>query len=465
MSYIAAQLADYIVNSSFDELPPEVIRKVKLCVRDSIGCSLAGSTTSIGKILIDTAGDFGGNGPSTIMGSGRKTSPPYAAFINGNMADICELNEWFGATVVEPAIAVGELVNATGKQLINACCLAYELSGRIQPAIWPTPSTSALVHGSGGHHIFGTAAVASKLLSLNKEQTANALGIAGANAPLPCNMKTIEGDLGNSSMVKNNFGSAAMVGVFSAMLAKKGFTGPPDIFEGDTGFWKMYGSDRCDFSRITDGLGKKYVVMDRGFKFYSACGATFGTLDAVESIMQKHKIVAEDIEEIVVKTVSSIAKMPWMNTEAPKTMYEAEFDIPYTIALKITGLAGTPGPGWYTEDKLKSPEIYEIIKKVKVEPDAECDHMASEGRRVTKVEINTKGSRYADRVEYGPELRHRKFKDTDPRGHTLPDQELEEKFKYLAGLALSKEKVEQLAQLLEELEKLENINELTKLLY
>jgi 2-methylcitrate dehydratase PrpD len=457
MSYIAAQLADYIVNSSFDELPPEVIRKVKLCVRDSIGCSLAGSTTSIGKILIDTAGDFGGNGPSTIMGSGRKTSPPYAAFINGNMADICELNDSNGATVIEPAIAVGELVNATGKQLINACCLAYELSGRIVPAVRPTLNPREVAHGSGGAQIFGTAAVASKLFSLNKEQTANALGIAGANAPLPCNMKTIEGDLGNSSMVKNNFGSAAMVGVFSAMLAKKGFTGPPDIFEGDTGFWKMYGSDRCDFSRITDRLGKKYVVMDTGFKFYSACGATFGALDAVESIMQKHKIVAEDIEGIIVKIDSAKARMPWMNTEAPKTMYEAEFDIPYTIALKITGLAGTPGPGWYTEDKLKSPEIYEIIKKVKVEPDAECDQLRLAGKgTLTKLEIITKGNRYSERIER---------LGSDPRSHTFSGKELEDKFRYLAGLALSQGKVEALTQLLDGLENLEDVNKLAKLLY
>ena len=457
MSYIAAQLADYIVNSSFDELPPEVIRKVKLCVRDSIGCSLAGSTTSIGKILIDTAGDFGGNGPSTIMGSGRKTSPPYAAFINGNMADICELNDSNGATVIEPAIAVGELVNATGKQLINACCLAYELSGRIVPAVRPTLNPREVAHGSGGAQIFGTTAVASKLLSLNKEQTANALGIAGANAPLPCNMKTIEGDLGNSSMVKNNFGSAAMVGVFSALLAKKGFTGPPDIFEGDTGFWKMYGSDRCDFSRITDRLGKKYVVMDTGFKFYSACGATFGALDAVESIMQKHKIVAEDIEGIIVKIDSAKARMPWMNTEAPKTMYEAEFDIPYTIALKITGLAGTPGPGWYTEDKLKSPEIYEIIKKVKVEPDAECDQLRLAGKgTLTKLEIITKGNRYSERIER---------LGSDPRSHTFSGKELGDKFRYLAGLALSQGKVEALTQLLDGLENLEDVNKLAKLLY
>ena len=302
MTYIAAQLADYIANSSFDNLPPEVIHRVKLCIRDSIGCSLAGSTTNVGKILIETIEDLSGNNPSTIMGSGSKTSPPYAAFVNGNMADICELNDAYGATIIEPAIAVGELVKATGKELINACCLGYEVSGRIGTAVRPTLSRRVIAHGSGGHQTFGTVTAASKLLGLSKEMIANALGIAGANAPLPCNMKTIEGELGNSSMVKNNFGSASLVGVLSAILAKNGFTGPPDIFEGDTGFWKMYGSDRCDFARITENLGTKYVVMDTGFKFYSACGATFGALDALESIMQKHQIVAEDVEKIVIKT-------------------------------------------------------------------------------------------------------------------------------------------------------------------
>jgi 2-methylcitrate dehydratase PrpD len=457
MSYIAAQLGDYVVNSSFDDLPPEVVHRVKLCIQDSIGCSLAGSTTNIGKILINTLDDLSGNGPATIIGSGRKTTPPYAAFVNGNMADICELNDSNGATVIEPAIAIGELAHATGKELINACCLGYELSGRIVPAVRPTLNPKEVAHGSGGAQIFGTTAAVSKLLGLSKEQIANAIGIAGANAPLPCNMKTIEGELGNSSMVKNNFGSAAMVGVFSAMLAKKGFTGPPDIFEGDTGFWKMYGSDRCDFGKITGGLGKKYMVMDMGFKFYSACGATFGALDAVESIMQKYKIVAEDIEKIIVKIDSAKARMPWTNPEPPKTMYEAEFDIPYTIALKVTGLAGRPGPGWYTEDKLKSPQIYQVIKKVKVEPDAECDQLRFAGKgTLTKVEIITKGNRYTERVE---------AKGPDPRTRTTSAQELEDKFKYLAGLVLSKGKVEQLAQLLAGLENLEDINKLTKLLY
>ena len=194
MSYIAAQLADYIGNSSFDDLPSEVVHRVKLCVRDSIGCSLAGSTTNIGKILINTLDDLSGNGPSTIMGNGRKTSPPYAAFVNGNLADICELNDSNGATVIEPAIAVSELVHISGKELINACCLGYELSGRIVPAVRPTLNPREVAHGSGGAQIFGTAAAVSKLLGLNKEQIANALAIAGANAPLPCNMKTIEGN-------------------------------------------------------------------------------------------------------------------------------------------------------------------------------------------------------------------------------------------------------------------------------
>ena len=455
MPYIATQLANYVVTTSFNDLPSAVIHRVKLCIRDSIGCSLAGSTTNVGKILMKTIEGLGGDGTSSIMGNGRKTSPMYAAFVNGNLADICDYNEWFGATVVDPAIAVGEMVKATGKEIINACCLGYEVSGRIQPAIWPTPSTSAIIHGSGGHQIFGAVIAASKLLGIDKAGIANALGIAGANAPVPCNMKTIEGELGNSSMVKNNFGSAALVGVLSAILAKEGFTGPPDIFEGDTGFWKMYGSDRCDFGKITENLGKKYVVMDTGFKLYSACGATFGAIAAVESLMQKYKIVAEDVEEIVIKIASSVAQMPWINRESPKTMYEGEFSIPYTVALQITGLAGKPGPGWYTEDKLNSQRIYQIIRKVKLEPDAECDQLKSVGKRLTKVEIRTKRNRYIEREEY---------KGTESCGHILSDRELEDKFKYLAGLVLTKKKVVQLAQLLEELENLKDIGILTKLL-
>ena len=457
MPYISTKLANYVVNSSFDDLPQEVVHRVKLCIRDSIGCSLAGSTTQIGKILIDTTEELGRNGSSTIIGSGRKTSPPYAALVNGNMADIYELNDANGATIVEPAVAIGELVNATGKQLIDACCLGYEVSGRVTPAVRPTLNPREVSHGSGGHQIFGTVAAVSKLLTLKKEETINALGIAGTNAPLPCNMKTIEGELGNSSMVKNNYGTASLIGVLSTMLAKKGFTGPPDVFEGDTGFWKMYGSDRCDFGKITEDLGKKYLVMDMGFKFYSACGATFGALDAIESIMKNQRIEPQEVEKIVVKIDSAKARMPWINPEPPKTIYEAEFDIPYVIALKITGLDGIPGPSWYSEDKLKSPKIRQIIKKVQVEPDAECDELRLSGKGIlTKVEISTRGNRYAERIL---------IKGSDPRSRIVSDKELEEKFKYLAGLVLSKEKVKQLSELLNKLENIENIHELTELLY
>jgi 2-methylcitrate dehydratase PrpD len=86
----------------------------------------SGRLDGIGKILIKTIGDLSTAGSSTIMGSGRKTAPPYAALVNANMADICDYNEWLGATVAAPVVAAGELVNAKGKQFITACCLGYE---------------------------------------------------------------------------------------------------------------------------------------------------------------------------------------------------------------------------------------------------------------------------------------------------------------------------------------------------
>lgn len=168
---------------------------VKVCIRDSIGCSLGGSTTNIGEILTGTIKDLDQNGNCTIMGSGLKTSPPYAAFVNGTFADILELNDIFrghlGATIIAPAIAVAEKRGISGKDLITACCLGYEISARIGGAVGPSPRTKFIGHGFGTYQTFGAVTAASKILNLKKAEIINAFGIAGANAPLPCNMKTV----------------------------------------------------------------------------------------------------------------------------------------------------------------------------------------------------------------------------------------------------------------------------------
>jgi 2-methylcitrate dehydratase PrpD len=459
MPYISTTLAEYIGELSFVDLPPNAIGMVKLCIRDSIGCSLAGSTTEIGKILINTLIGLGGGGNSTIMGHGAKTTAPYAAFVNGSTADILELNDIFkghmGATIIAPAVALAEGNGVTGKELITACSLGYEICARVADAFAPRPNPKLFGHGFGTYQTFAAVTAAAKILKLSKGEIVNALGIAGSNAPLPCNMKTVEGDLGNSSMVKNNFGTASMIGALSALLAKKGFTGPPDIFEGDTGFWKMYGSDRCELEKLVDQLGTQYLVLDMGFKAYSACGATHGAIDAVTRIKHHTDISADDVEAITVKVPTPMAKMPWSNPNVPKTMYEAQFNTAYIVAINLIGLAGPPGPGWYTEDKLRDPKVAFYMAKIKVEADAECDDLRFKGILLTKVNIETRKGSYQERIEFA-------------KGHNrnpISELELQEKFKYLAGLALSSEKVEQLTLKLNHLEIEENIDDLTSWLY
>jgi 2-methylcitrate dehydratase PrpD len=456
--YCSETIADYIQKCSFADLPDSVIRQVKLGIRDSIGCSLSGSTTQIGKIIIDTITALCGGGTSTIIGSHLKTSPPYAAFVNGSTADILELNDTFkghpGATVVAPAISVGETIASSGQDLIVACYLGYEMCIRTGSAVSPTPEIQLMAHGLGTYQTFGAVAATGKLLSLNKNQLINALGIAGTNAPLPCNMKTVEGPLGNSSMVKNNFGTAAHTGVLSALMAQKGFTGPPDVFEGDNGFWRMYGSDRCDLNKLTGGLGSQYQILNMGFKAYSSCGATHGAIDGVRTIMNNNSIDIADIETVVVRVPAVIAKMPWSSREIPATIYAAEFSIPYTVALVITGLAGKPGPEWYEPVIFSNPAVVSVLQRVYVEPDAEADRLRSDGILLTKVEIVAQDRKYSERVEY-------------PKGNVknpMSDKELEDKFKYLAGLVLPGSKVNKLNRILENLETLGSVSELTELL-
>jgi len=455
--YCSETIADYIQKCSFADLPDSVIRQVKLGIRDSIGCGLAGSTTQIGKIIIDTIAGLGG-GISTIMGSHLKTSTAYAALVNGSTSDILELNDIIkghpGATVIAPAIAIGETVASSGQDLIVACYLGYEICIRTGFAVSPTPEIHLMAHGLGTYQTFGSVAAAGKLLNLNKNQLIDAFGIAGTNAPLPCNMKTVEGPLGNSSMVKNNFGTAAHTGVLSAIMAKNGLTGPPDIFEGENGFWKMYGSDHCDLNKLTGGLGSKYQVLNMGFKAYSSCGATHGAIDGVRTIMNNNSIDIADIETVVVRVPEVIAKMPWSNPKIPVTMYEAEFSIPYIVALVLTGLTGPPGPEWYKPAKFNNPYVVSVLKKVNVKPDEEADRLRTTGILLTTVEIKTLKGNYSARIEY-------------PKGNVknpMSEKELEDKFKYLAGLALPARKVNKINHILQNLETLGSVNELTELL-
>ena len=211
----------------------------------------------------------------------------YATLINALDYDDIYKKGHPGATVMSAALALAERIDCSGPDLIEAVVVGYEVSGRVGMSLTQSTPRKTL-HGHGTWQTMGAVATAAKLLRLDVRQTAHAIAIAAANAPVASVMKTVYG--ARPSMAKNNFGAAAQVGVNAALLARHGFEGPLDIFEGETGFWRMFGADGCDAGRLTEGLGHLYEIREVGFKPYSCCRILQSSIEAAVEVFRRAEI-------------------------------------------------------------------------------------------------------------------------------------------------------------------------------
>lgn len=402
---------------------------------------------------------LGGNAESTIIGHEQKTSCAQAAFANSTLGNILDFDDTYmryahpGSTVVPASFAIGEETNVSGKELITAVVLGYEILTRIGVALDSTIERKRFIDGNSTWQTFGGVTATGKLLHLNKSQMMNALGIAGANAPVLSGMKTVLNPLG-PNMVKNNYGVASQVAVIAALLAKKGFTGPRNIFTGETGFWVMCGSDQYDSSKITHKLGEDYNIMDVSFKPFPTCRYLHSALEATMNVIREYDIEIDKIERIVIRTISAVCRSPFDNYD-PKTLLNAQFSAPYSIAVSIYGIQ--TGPEWFVEENLRSSEILELAEKVELIRDTAADKafFGTPSNLMATAEVHTKGKIYNNAIT---------IPKGDPR-NPLTKKELERKFKYQALRGLSKEKIEAAVDSIKKLEKISEIREVTEVLH
>lgn len=446
------KLSEYIQSIRFDDLPEAVILKAKNLILDSIGCILGAYKTDVGTILVGLAKQFGGKPEATIIGDGEKVSCIHAVFANSGMCNVLDYDDiYYGhgeSTVIPPALAIAEKTGASGKDVITAVVLGYEIHARIGAYIHPQfLERRGKTLGLGTNQTFDAVAVASKLLKLDKEETINALGIAGSCAPVASVLKTVINPRG-ITMVKNNFCFAAQTGVMSALLAEQGYTGPYDILDGDTGFWRMHGVEKCNFDKITEDLGKDYRILKDGFKPYPSNGLIHPALDATIAIMKEYCPRKEDIEEIVIETNSQLG-FPTYQSPDPGDLYNQEFSIPYVISAAIT--KPIPGLDWYKKATSADPVRRDIAHKVKVKITEEADAIYREkNTMVATVKMKVKDKVY---------VRSGKM----PRDNPVTSQELNKKFMSLAKSVVAHPEL--VSEKVNHLEGLSNLNELVDLLH
>ena len=449
MSSLSRQLADFIYRLSYDQLGEEIVKQVKKCLLDFIGVSLVGSTSSIGRILINFIRKIGGVEESTIIGGGCRAPCINAAFINGVLAHIHELDDGHrfamghpGAVTIPSALAVGEKINATGKELITATVAGYEVFARIARAVNPSHLRRGF-HTTGTCGVFAAATAAGKLLGLSVDELSNALGLAGIQAA-----GLLEVMRGESVAKPLQPGKAAQSGVLSALLAQNGITAPDTILEGENGFCRAV-SDEYNLQVIVDNLGISYEIMGTYFKFHASCRHTHSVIDATLKLVSEYNILPRDVEKIIVKTYSIAYDLCGREYE-PKTPSTAKFSIPYCVSLAI--LERNVGPEAFTIEKIRNRDILDLARKVRVEVDPEIDkHVPKE--RGAKVEIIMRNGEKISSIVKNP------FGEPETPA-SLND--LKNKFRALAAKAISINNIEDLIALIDRIEVLDDVAEIFK---
>ena len=455
---LAHRLADYACALRFEDLSPAVVHEVKRRVIDSFGCALGAWDEEPCAIARKVASEFSAKNGSTIIGTDHKTPPDWTAFANGCCIRYFDYNDTYlskepahPSDNISAALAVAESVGATGPELITAIALAYEVQCRFCDA--------ASIRARGWDHVtygtFSTALACARLMKLSPKKTRHATNIAGVAGAAMRQARV--GELSHWKGVA--FATAARHGVFSALLARAGMTGPGPIFEGQMGFEKQLGVSlgnvgekfAVPFPKTEDGPAA--MILNTSIKYWPA---EYHSQSAIEAALSLRKQIDELAEVKSVTIESHDAAVDIIGSEPekwrPATRETADHSLPYITAIAL--IDGEITNKQFEPERFKDPEVWKFLENVKVERNAELSAIYP-GAVANIVHVDlADGRRLTKRVDY-------------PLGHAknpLNDSQVEGKFFALVEPSIGQKRAGRIVDLVWKLDEAKNVDELMKAL-
>lgn len=346
MTEITKQLASFVADLRYEDLPPEITERSKRLILDLTGIIIrarndAESTPS----LISAVEKLGlAQGTCSVIGDDRSYAPTAAALINGTLAHSLDFDDTHAegsihssAPIVPAALAAAEMSDASGKELIAAVVAGYEVQIRLSLALNPTAHYDRGFHPTATCGVFGAAAAAGKLLGLDADGIRSAFGIALSQAA-----GTMEFLTEGAWTKRSHVGQAAQNGLICAAMAGEGFKGPLRAFEGRYGLFHAYSPESVPEKALA-GLGETWETMRLAVKPYPSCRYSHAAIDGIISLMREHGITGGDVEEVEIglpETGWKIIGGPEDKTN-PQSVVDGQFSMPFcaAVALREGGLA------------------------------------------------------------------------------------------------------------------------------
>ena len=424
---LSEALAGFTADLALERVPADVVRHARLLLLDLLGAALAGVETEEARAMLAAARAFGpADGPCTVWGTARRTTPAVAALVNGTIAHAQELDDFggadhSGAVVVPVVLALAEAERRDGARVLEAMIAGYDVALRVLEAAggYRAHNNHAGWHSTGTCGSFGAAAAAARMLGLDARRTAWALGLAGSFTG------GTWAYLADGAMSKRYHpGRAAEVGLTAGYLAREGFTGPTRVLEATWGgFLPTYARGAARPEAIRAGLGFEHRIMKSGIKPHASCRGVHSVLDVVLKLRAAHGLGAGDVSSVEIRCHA--ASLQSLGARDPQTRLAAQMSLPYSVAIAL--VAGRASLTEYEPRWLADPAVRAMIERVHMTVDPALD----EATEPFVAVLTTDGRRLEGHEPIGL---------GDPR-NPLPDADIIAKYEGLAPRALTDEAV------------------------
>ncbi|MBB1629315.1 MmgE/PrpD family protein [Cupriavidus sp. UME77] len=413
-TYPTRQLCDFLARFTLADVPADVVERTKDLFLDWIASAIAGKDAPAVRKLQEFVAAMGPQqGPAEVLVDRRRTSPYFAALINGASSHVVEQDDVHNGSVLHPAavvfpavIAAAQAEGKSGAEVLLASIAGYEAGIRIGEFMGR--SHYRVFHTTGTVGTLAAAAAVAKLYGMDAEGINQALGSAGTQA---AGLWEFLRDAADSKQLHT--AKAAADGLMSAWIARAGFTGAKRILEGPQGMAAGMSSD-ANPAALTDGLGKRWATAETSFKFFASCRHTHPAADALKDLMLREKISADQIASVTAHVHQGAIDVLGPVTD-PKTIHQAKFSM--GTVLGLVAVHAHAGLGEFEAHALQDAKVAALRDKVEMELDDEIN-AAYPRQWIGRVTVKTTDGRtLAGRVD---------VPKGDP-GNTLSRPELEAK--------------------------------------
>jgi 2-methylcitrate dehydratase PrpD len=368
---VTEQLARFAIETDASFLTPALVESAKSKILDTFATMVAGSQAPSSRISLETITAIGGVPQATVIGWGHRTSMPSAAFVNGMSAHALEYDDitagagHVSGCILPGCLAVAEHLDLSGKALIDAFAIGFEVFCRIAHGLRP------FIIDRGWHPqaIIGPQGVtvaACRMFGVDVMATRMAMGIVASSA---AGVRKNVGSMGKAFHV----GNGARAGLFAAMLARGGFQVDPDIIEGSDAV--AGGHERFGLADTFNGIGNyrlERMTEDMGtfelaknttmVRLHPGSSAPAAAIDGIIDLAKMHDLDDAQVERIELEcTPECFAIAPY---KEPVDVYKAKFCLRYTMAVAL--LDRKVGLEQYSEERIRDARVHRLMERVTV---------------------------------------------------------------------------------------------------